>query len=67
MTLCAAPAVEASVEKPGSAPSLVTDAVLSLPLESFPIVSGHVFARLRWGRAALIEMETMSSMHHHPM
>lgn len=30
-------------------------------------VSGHVFARLRWGRAALIEMESMPAMHHHPM
>jgi hypothetical protein len=33
---------------------------------SFP-VSGHVFARLRWGRAALIEMESEHAMPHHSM
>jgi len=31
-------------------------------------VSGHVFVRLRWGREALIAMETGGpAMHHHPM
>ena len=30
-------------------------------------VSWHVFLRLRWGRAALLEMETVHAMHHHEM